>query len=254
MVALLDRSSFYGEQVAGAVDRQPFVLALAELFHRVFTGPIDEVNIHRTRRIRRLRPAVAAPLPRKTKPLPPRRARTRQRLLDAGLQVLPARGYHDTRVDDIAEAAGLSHGTFYRYFDTKDDFFQALAEAAAGRAIDLLDLMRIDGPEEDLRSWVTTWMRTYQSDGGIISTWQEMRTSVALTSFSKQVASSMFTRIVRALERRDFGNPEADATSMLALLERLPNNVYTLGFTTEADGIEIMVKILRRGYFALDDR
>ena len=44
--------------------------------------------------------------------------------------VLPARGYHDARVDDIVAAAGVSHGSFYRYFENKDDFFRVLAEEA----------------------------------------------------------------------------------------------------------------------------
>ncbi len=148
--------------------------------------------------------------------------------------MLPARGYQDTRVDDIVEAAGLSHGTFYRYFANKDTFFQVLAEAAAGRAVDLVDRMRIDGTADDVRTWASDWMRTYEADGGIISTWREMRTNVDLTIFSQKVAASLFTRLVR-------------------VLERLPNTVYTLGLTSEADGVEIMTTILRRGYGVLAD-
>lgn len=253
MVALLDRSSYYAEIAPATIDTQPFVIAVAELFHRVFVGPIERVNLDRGRRIRRVRPPLPVPEPRPLDPLPARQARTRQRLLDAGLQVLPARGYHDTRVDDIVNAAELSHGTFYRYFDNKDGFFQVLAEAAAGRAIDLVDRLQVDGRRKDLVAWVAAWLRTYKADGGIISTWQEMRTSADLTMFSQQVAAALFTRLVRLLEQRDFGNPEADATSMLGLLERLPNHVYTLGFISEEGGIESMTTILRRGYFALED-
>jgi len=253
MVALLDRSSHYAEQTPADVDREPFVAALAELFHRVVFGPIERVNLSRTKKIRRHRPTVPPPLPREVEELPPRRARTRQRLVEAGLQVLPTRGFHDTRVDDICKAAGLSHGTFYRYFEQKDDFFRALAEPAAGRAVDLLGQLVIDGPEDELRAWCLTWLRTYQADGGIFTVWQEMRrTSRGLGTFSQQVAAAMFTQLVQVLERRGFGNPEADATSMLALLERLPNNVYTLGFTTEKASVDIMTTILRRGYWALE--
>jgi AcrR family transcriptional regulator len=252
MVVLLERSSHYSEKAPATIDRQPFVSALADLFHRVFYGPIDGVNVDRAGRARRKRSAIASLPGAAIEPLPPRQERTRQRLLEAGLLVLPARGYHDTRVDDIAEAAGLSHGTFYRYFENKDAFFQALTEGAAERAVELLDRLRIDGPEDELRQWATEWMHTYRADGGIISTWQEMRTNVELADFAGQVARAMFTRLVRVLDDREFGHPEADATSMLALLERLPNNVYTLGFTTEKVGIDAMVTILRRGYFALD--
>jgi AcrR family transcriptional regulator len=36
-----------------------------------------------------------------------------QRLLDAGVEVFAARGYHAARVDDIVKVAETSHGTFY---------------------------------------------------------------------------------------------------------------------------------------------
>ena len=42
-------------------------------------------------------------------------------------------------VDDIVDAAGVSHGTFYRYFGSKDDFFRVLAEEASGRMVELVE-------------------------------------------------------------------------------------------------------------------
>lgn len=54
---------------------------------------------------------------------------SRIRLLDAALNVFRARGYTATRVDDICAAAGLTKGSFFHHFKTKDE----LAIAAAGR-------------------------------------------------------------------------------------------------------------------------
>jgi AcrR family transcriptional regulator len=167
--------------------------------------------------------------------------------------VLPARGYHDARVDDIVDAAGVSHGTFYRYFDNKDEFFRVLAEAASGRMIELVDRLRLDAPVDELRAWLHDWFHTYEADGGVISTWQEMQTNDELAAFSRQVAASVFTRLVQILEGRDFGNPDVDATTLLALIERVPYSVYTLGFTSEADAIESMVTTIRRGFLALPE-
>ena len=43
------------------------------------------------------------------------------------------RGYHNTRVDDLVTAAGVSHGAFYRYFPNKDELARILtARARAG--------------------------------------------------------------------------------------------------------------------------
>ena len=48
-----------------------------------------------------------------------RGAATRQRLLDAALDLFEARGYEATTVEDIASACGVSHMTFFRHFPTK---------------------------------------------------------------------------------------------------------------------------------------
>ena len=80
-----------------------------------------------------------------------------------------------------------------------------------------------------------------------------MQTNEELAAFSQQVAASVFTRLVRILEDRDFGDPDVDAITLLALIERVPYSVYTLRFTTEADAIEAMITIIRRGFLALDD-
>ncbi len=254
LVSVLIRCSFYAEQVPAPARRQPLVDGVAQLFHRILEGPLEGVNVMRTgpaRRPRGLR--LSAPALIVDPDLPARGEKTRRRLLDAGATVLPARGYHDARVDDIVTAAGVSHGTFYRYFDNKDDFFRVLAEAAALRMIDLIDRLQLDAPPDVLRAWLKDWMAAYRTDGGVISTWQEMQTNEELAAFSQGVAVAAFTRLVRMLERRDFGDPLVDATTLLALIERVPYSVYTLQFTSEDDAVESMLTAIRRGFLALDD-
>lgn len=60
-------------------------------------------------------------------PLTPRGQRTRERLLAAARAVFEERGFDGTRMGDIAEAAGVSHGTVYTWFPTKVDILHAVA-------------------------------------------------------------------------------------------------------------------------------
>ena len=53
---------------------------------------------------------------------------TRERLLDAGLQVFSRRGYYAASVDEIAAEAGFSKGAVYSNFDSKEDLFLALID------------------------------------------------------------------------------------------------------------------------------
>jgi AcrR family transcriptional regulator len=55
-------------------------------------------------------------------------AETRARLLDAAKDVFCERGFLEARVSDIAERAQLSHGSFYHYFESKEQVFREVAE------------------------------------------------------------------------------------------------------------------------------
>jgi AcrR family transcriptional regulator len=59
--------------------------------------------------------------------------RTRARLVDAAKQVFERDGFLDARIVDIAETAGLAPGTFYHYFDSKEQIFREVAEAQEER-------------------------------------------------------------------------------------------------------------------------
>lgn len=63
----------------------------------------------------------------------PSRHDSRTRLLDAALNVFRAKGYTATRVEDVCAAAGLTKGSFFHHFRTKDE----LAIAATGRWTDV---------------------------------------------------------------------------------------------------------------------
>ncbi len=49
-----------------------------------------------------------------------------QEILDAALTVFADKGFSAARVEDIAERAGVSKGTVYLYYDSKQDMFRAL--------------------------------------------------------------------------------------------------------------------------------
>jgi len=44
----------------------------------------------------------------------------RRLILDAAVRVFARKGFHTSRVGDIAEEAGVAHGLLYHYFSSKD--------------------------------------------------------------------------------------------------------------------------------------
>ena len=59
---------------------------------------------------------------------------SRIRLLDASLHVIRAKGYSATRVEDICAAAGLTKGSFFHHFESKEDLALAAADHFAAMA------------------------------------------------------------------------------------------------------------------------
>lgn len=60
------------------------------------------------------------------KPLTKRGEATRTRLLEAAEQVFADLGYHEASIVKITERAGIGLGTFYLYFDGKQQIFEEL--------------------------------------------------------------------------------------------------------------------------------
>jgi AcrR family transcriptional regulator len=52
--------------------------------------------------------------------------RSRAALLRAARRVFERRGYHETRIADITASARMAVGSFYTYFDSKEEIFEAL--------------------------------------------------------------------------------------------------------------------------------
>jgi TetR/AcrR family fatty acid metabolism transcriptional regulator len=50
----------------------------------------------------------------------------RRQILDAAVRVFARRGFHQCRVSDIADEAGVAYGLVYHYFDSKEEVLDTL--------------------------------------------------------------------------------------------------------------------------------
>lgn len=89
---------------------------------------------------------IAGAEPRKS-PRSRRGTRTRAALLAAARPVFERDGYLASRVTDIADEAGVSHGTFYTYFDSKEEIFAAVLHELQEEMLDAG--VRVAGGGED---------------------------------------------------------------------------------------------------------
>ncbi|MBS0275247.1 MAG: TetR/AcrR family transcriptional regulator [Proteobacteria bacterium] len=75
-----------------------------------------------------------------------------QEILDAALACFAEKGFAASRMDDIAERAGVTKGTIYLYFENKEAVFKALVRESIGAQItQVIENIRIyEGSSRDL--------------------------------------------------------------------------------------------------------
>ena len=139
-------------------------------------------------------------------------------LLDVGRDVVVQRGYQGVRVDDVVDAAGVSHGAFYRYFQNKDDLLQIVAV----RALRAVSTALADVPPAADRAGLRRWLRRYNAvhaqEGAVIRVWAE-----AVDDPMRSDRAAAFDwgrrRVARLMQGRTFGDVDVDAVVLLAVIE-----------------------------------
>jgi AcrR family transcriptional regulator len=219
---------------AGSLPEERVTLALTDMAHRTLFGRQDGVNVHRPEGrlprvpeggelLERLQ-ADAAP-----KESTPAGVPTVELMVETARDVLVQRGYHATRVDDITDAAGISHGTFYRYFENKDHIVRLVTVRALKQINEAFD----DVPDVPaatgagtttggaaIRQWLRRYRATQASEAVMLRVWADAIADDPLLAMESSAAIDWGRqRLVKFLESRGFGDVEVDALLMMPLLD-----------------------------------
>jgi AcrR family transcriptional regulator len=144
-------------------------------------------------------------------------------ILDAALDLFVERGFAAARLDDVAQRAGVSKGTVYLYFDSKEELFKAVIRSGIVRAIEEAEQLveRYEGSSPDLlRALVAGWWNSIGSTrlSGIPKLMiSEAQNFPELARFYYaeviQRGSRLFARAVqRGIERGEFRPVDVDHT------------------------------------------
>ncbi len=87
-----------------------------------------------------------------------RKAARPQEILEAALGVFAQKGFAGTRMDDIAREAGVTKGTIYLYFESKEAVFKSLVRESIGTKLgEVVDAMaQYQGASRDLLKMALT--------------------------------------------------------------------------------------------------
>jgi AcrR family transcriptional regulator len=205
--------------------------ALADVVHRTFFGLVEDVNVHPPSRQRPPRIPFAPTMQELLRSdladldtaAPGRGALAA--LLASSRDVFVGRGYHATRVDDLAMAAGVSHGAFYRYFRNKDELARILTVEAlrtvSTALVEIPDVVTTDGASASaaLRRWLRTYNAAQAGEAAMIRVWLDAALQDATLRADSAAAFDWgWRQMARYLQPRGFGDVDSEGVVMLALI------------------------------------
>ena len=134
--------------------------------------------------------------------VPGRRGRaTRQRLLDATVELLTTTPWRSVKVIDIARCAGTSPATFYQYFENVEQAIGVLAGGMVTEAAELAEL--VDGDWSDAGSWETALSVTR----GFLDYWEANRAVFRVVDLATVEGDDALRGRARPRPQRGDGGP-----------------------------------------------
>jgi TetR/AcrR family fatty acid metabolism transcriptional regulator len=127
----------------------------------------------------------------------------RRLILDAAVRVFARRGYHGSRVGDIATEAGVAHGLLYHYFASKDEVLETVFRENFGEL--LARFRAVEGSDEPaaekLEGIAKILLRTWRNDPDLVTVMvREVARSPQLQSQVDEVREA-FAIIQRVIEQ-----------------------------------------------------
>lgn len=185
-------------------------------------------------------PTLADATRRREPPATQRGARTRASLVEAARRVFERDGYVDARLADITVEAGCSTGTFYTYFDSKDEVFNAVLEAVED---DMLHpgMERIEGEQASaydvLEASNRAYLTAYRRNARLMLLLEEVAAVDPTFRAARLRRSRAFigrnARAIRRLQEEGLADPGIDpdvaARALSSMVSRLAYYTFCLG-------------------------
>jgi TetR/AcrR family fatty acid metabolism transcriptional regulator len=147
----------------------------------------------------------------------------RRLLLDAAVHVFARKGYHASRVGDIAEEAGVAYGLLYHYFDSKEEVLRSVFRETWRALIETIRSVEESGDSapEQLRKIGEILLRSWRRNPDLVRVLVlEVTRSPHLRGEIDEIVES-FAEIQAIVERG-----QADGTIRADLDARLASYVF----------------------------
>jgi len=140
----------------------------------------------------------------------------REQILDAAIELFDRNGYSETRIIDIANAAGISKGLVYNYFSSKEDILYAFTDSMIAC---FEELNQFPSPKAAMKEFAIRLLSTPEQTGYIpplrifitVAIKNEIKKPTKLNPASRHFGPEYFEALIKkGQEKGEFrkGNPK----------------------------------------------
>ncbi|PKV82034.1 TetR/AcrR family transcriptional regulator [Nocardia fluminea] len=191
--------------------------------------------------------AATGRAPGRTIPRTKRGERKRAALVAAAREIFERDGYLDARIADISEAAGAASGSFYTYFDGKDDVFAALVEQARQEMLHphIRERTGVADPRQLIYAANREYLLAYEKNARLMAVFEEAElVNAEFRRLRLERARSFVLRnekMIRALQQRGQASADLDplvaAQALSAMVSRMASVVFLQGQPIEFESL-----------------
>ncbi len=120
----------------------------------------------------------------------------KKEIIEAAIRVFSRVGLHQARMDDIVEESGLSKGTLYWYFNSKDDIIVAILENLFAAELEVLQLP--SDPELSASQRIEAYIQRTMTDLTEMLRLQPLTYEFYAMAFRNQAIREMLTQYLNA--------------------------------------------------------
>ncbi len=190
--------------------------------------------------------------PRSSKQFQELRDASRQKILEASLELFGTKGYKSTTISDIVKKAGISKGLIYHYFDSKEDILKQLVDFfMEGGSAKVEEILK-GAPKEKLAAIINWFFREMRENEHQWALFLNLTVQVHDFDFIHELATQkmngyvqMFTSLFHEL---GYENPTSEARILGALLDGMGMQYYVFN---DKDYLVQMEQTLKEKYHLL---
>lgn len=173
------------------------------------------------------------------------RQASRDKILEAALELFAYDGYHTTSISKVAKKAGVSKGLIYNYFESKEELLKIMFDGLLQQVDVVFEQLEQLGAEEQLRMLIEASFEMVKSDN---KHWRLATTVLVqpdvmeiLRDYSIQATQGKMQHMKHLMEQLGYEDPMVAGFALGAVLDGIGLAYMTLGDAYPLDKMKAYV-------------